>query len=650
MLRHLAITGLKASLLLALFTLPSRASEQPPVEHLGGGLTVVRGAVNGVLIERGGKRLAVYGDPRDRPAAVDTVLFTHHRRDVVWAGRPLVASGARAVVPEAEIAEFSGVQAFWSAFQRARFHDYAQRTTKVLAEPMAVAQPVRGGQTITWEGLPIRVLDTPGYTRGSVTYSVELDGRRVAFTGDLIYGDGKLLDLYSLQDAIPEARIDAYHGYAARLGDLLASLRKVRAERPDVLIPARGPVIKNPDAAIDTLIHRIQAVYANYLSIDAHHYYSMERPFLIKARRVLGADAQVECMPEAEKRNELPAWIVPIDNARLILSSDRTGFLVDCGSQHIIDTLKGFQTSGRLTSIDHVFITHYHDDHTDQVASLVKTFGATVHASLENRDVLEHPGAYRLPCLTANPVHVSGRAASGSRWKWKEFEMTLFYFPGQTLHHDALLVRKAGDEPVLFIGDSFTPSGIDDYCIPNRNFLHEGMGFLYCLDLIKRVAPTAWLVNQHVSPAFRFSGDQIDRMKRTLEQRVELLRSLLPWDDPNFGLDEGWARFYPYTHAVHPGQTIRCSLRIMNHSPVEQCFFVGLHLPEGWTLRSMTPAPIRILAREEGAVELTISVPAPAPAGTHILTADLRWGDRELREWTESIVTVTRDEPTANSH
>ena len=289
-------------------------------------------------------------------------------------------------------------------------------------------------------------------------------------------------------------------------------------------------------------------------------------------------------MPEAETRNDLPAWIVPIDNSRLILASDGTGFLVDCGSQHIIDTLGQLRASGRLRTIDHVFVTHYHDDHTDQVGRLARMYGASVHASSENRDVLEDPAAYRLPCLTTNPVHVSGRAASGSGWKWKGFEMTLYYFPGQTLHHDALLVTREGEDPVFFIGDSFTPSGIDDYCVLNRNFLHEGTGFLYCLDLIKRRAPRAWLVNQHVRPAFRFSTAQLDQMARTLERRREILRSLFPWDDPDTGLDEGWARFHPYAQAVRPGGTLRCSLRIMNHSDVEQTYVLNLHLPGGWTL------------------------------------------------------------------
>src|SRR5213079_2425167 len=42
------------------------------------------------------------------------------------------------------------------------------------------------------------------------SYLLELDGKRIAFAGDLIYGDGKFIDLYSLQDAIPDVKEDGY--------------------------------------------------------------------------------------------------------------------------------------------------------------------------------------------------------------------------------------------------------------------------------------------------------------------------------------------------------------------------------------------------------------------------------------------------------
>ena len=119
-----------------------------------------------------------------------------------------------------------------------------------------------------------------------------------------------------------------------------------------------------------------------------------------------------------------------------------------------------------------------------------------------------------------------------------------------------------------------------------------------------------------------------------------MLKALLPYEDPNFGLDEGWAHFYPYASQVRPGEALTLSLRIMNHSPVERNFSVKLHPPEGWTVQSLIPEPIRINSREEGSVQIKMTVPAKATPGLHILTADLGWDKWELREWSEAMVWV----------
>ena len=403
-------------LVVALWSLISyvHSAEGPAIEEITQGLQVVRGAVNGVLLQRDGKTLAVYGDPRENPDPVDTVLLTHHRRDVVWAGRTLVAAGAKAVVPAAEVAEFSDVRQFWSSFAQQRFHDYTHKSTKVLGEPMPVWKSVRGGETLTWEGLPIRVLDTPGYTPGAVTYLMELDGQRIAFTGDLMYRGRE--DPGSVQfsgchprvrnDGLPWLRCPTQRSHNQspkdRRGAAVRDCSRPRARCAETAGDDQRSHRENPGALRQLLVHRCSSV------LLLRRIASSPRPDACWApkRRSSGCRS-------AETTQPLPSWIVPIDNARLIVSSDKTGFLVDCGSQHIIDELKKLQTAGKLTAIEHAFITHYHDDHTDQVAKFVETFGATVHASRRNWDILENPAAYRLPCLTTNP---HSRLRPGRGW------------------------------------------------------------------------------------------------------------------------------------------------------------------------------------------------------------------------------------------
>jgi glyoxylase-like metal-dependent hydrolase (beta-lactamase superfamily II) len=608
-------------------------------DSLPPGLVIVPGPVNGAWIERQGRSLAVYGHPSGQHRAIpEVVLLTHARRDAVWAARDLAEQGAQIVAPAREAEFLTQPAEFWESWRERRFHDYAQQTTRLPAKPMAVSRAVEDGDRIDWAGLQVRVIETPGYTRGAVSYFVELNGQRIGFTGDLIRDDGKLQDLFSLQDAIPEARVGGYHGWAGRLGQLITSLDRIALEQPDLLVPLRGPVIRDPTAALNRLRERIQAVYANYLSIDALRWYFKDDHIRAKARRVLGPDTGVEWMQMAETL-PLPPAVLALANARLILSADGSGFLVDCGGMGIIEALRRLRAEGRLTSLEHVMVTHYHDDHTDALPVLVKEFGARVHACGSLIDLIERPGDYRLPCLTRNPVSVTVRHQHGDSWRWKEYRMTILDFPGQTLHHNALLVEQEGGWSALFAGDSFTPSGIDDYCLQNRNILREGHGYLRCLDLLETLPPGCLVLNQHVDPAFRFSPAQVTQMRDTLRRRIPLLRELLPFDDPNFGLDDTWSALHPYWNVVRPGDWTRLALRITNHSPRPRTFHARLRAPEG--LEVNAASALQVPPHTDGWLPVTVRVPPHHPPGLLLITADLGWDDMELREWTEAIIELS---------
>ncbi|MGC8989973.1 MAG: MBL fold metallo-hydrolase, partial [Verrucomicrobiia bacterium] len=495
------------------------------------------------------------------------------------------------------------------------------------------------GDVVRWQDCAIKVLATPGYTRGAVTYIIEAGDKKIAFTGDLVRDDGELQDLFSLQDAIPEAKIGGYHGWAGRLGDLVTSLQKVAGEKPDLLVPARGPRIRDPANTINRAIERIRAAYSNYLTIDALRWYFKDEHIRAKARRVLGPDASIDWMPMAETR-PLPSWAMAISNTRLITANDGAGFLIDCGGQDILARLRQMRQTKSLASLEHVFMTHYHDDHTELLPAVVQEFGAKIHACGSLIDVLEHPADYRLPCLTRNPVKVTAPHASGDSWRWKEFKMTVFDFPGQTLHHNALLVEHDNGQAVLFLGDSFTPSGIDDYCLQNRNILCSDRGYFNCLDQLERLPRNCMLVNQHVEPAFRFSSEQINRMRKTLETRISLLRELLPFDDPNFGMDEGWCVFHPYALEVKPGASAKIGVRITNHSPHTQTFRIALNAPAGWA--GAEKHTITLSPHAEGIVATALRVPADTEPGLRVLTADVSWQGHDLRRWAECMVDVTR--------
>jgi len=620
-----------------IFLLPVFFLQCSESQKISQSIRISSGPINGVVIERNGKKLVVYGDPEDEIKNADMVLFTDFRRDLVWAGRNLVKKGSIAVAPAGEKPYFTEVDSIWNKYNITRYHDYYCQTTKIGIEPINVSRFVKGDDTIKWQDMIIRVLNTPGYTRESVSYIIESDGKKFAFTGDLIYGDGKIFDLYSFQDSYKNT--GGYHGYASRLGQLVKSLQLIEEQKPDYIISARGPVISNPDSSIKKLILRIQAVYKNYLSISAYRWYSPQQIDVL-SDHVLGPSANVTRMPlSSVLEKNPPSWYLHFSNSNIVMADDSSAFLIDCGSKDALVEISRLKQTGRLKNIDGIFITHYHDDHTNFINDVVKEYNCPVYITKELKDILENPGAYHMPCLTNDPIPNLTVMKEGEEMLWKDFSLTFLFFPGQTLYHDAVLFKKANGEAIFFAGDSFTPSGIDDYCLLNRNFLHPGTGYFYCLDILRKLPDNVLLSNQHVEPLFAFSNQQLDYMTAQLMDRHTLLNELTDWDDCNYGLDEQWMRVYPYGQKTVPGKTIEYEVKVFNHSNTQKTFKLNPNTQKGFIIEPAN-ATIVVDPIKEGVQKFKVTVSKQITPGVFLMTVNIKSDNWDLREWGECLIEV----------
>lgn len=607
-----------------------------PSNRLPDEIRMLSGAVNGAVFTRDGANLVIYGDPTGELASAEKVLFTHHRRDVVWAGLALAERGARVVAPVTESDYFAGAEDFWQQFRDDRFHDYAQQSTKILTTALPIDDPARGGRNIDWRGLKFEVLDTPGYTRGSVSYLVDVESKLVAFTGDLIYDGGRIFDLYSLQDSIGETETRGYHGYAARAADLLTSLRTLAARQPDILIPAHGPVIYDPAEAISTLIDRIERLFSAYFQTDALRWYWGEDNLRQRARRILG-EREIEWMPMATQlRQTPPRWWHKFGTSRLIISDSGSAFLIDCGSQKIFDEVIALQERGVFDKLEGIFVTHFHDDHTDFVQAMADRQSCPVYSGSEVKDILENPAAYHMPAMTRTPIRPVEAFQEGQTLRWHEFEFTYTYYPGQAIFHGGLDVRRDNGERFFFIGDSFSPSGLDDYCFLNRHLLHPNLGHFRCLNIIDAIEGDYLLVNQHIDESFRYDDEQLAFMRKVLETKTEVIAELVPWEDPNFGTDEQWARFYPYGLEAAAGEPFDLYAVVFNHLSESEAYRVTPNVPEGWSSEPAS-AEIAVAAVSEDRVRFRIT-PDATFDGLKIVTADVAFRDHDLREWIEAMV------------
>ena len=567
-------------------------------------------------------------------ATVDRILATHHHRDQACGAFRLVAAGAKLQVPAAERDYFDKVAAYWQA-PGSRWHLYSQHPHHLmLAEAVPVDGVVRGGQTITWGPATIRVLETPGHTDGSVSYLVEVDGRRTVFSGDLIYDEGRIWDLYSLQKGTVTGD---YHGFLGARPQLVKSLGRVKAAGPDRLVPSHGRLLDNPGRAIDALVRRLDLCYDKYVAISALRHY-FPKMFAEYAGRK-------DHMP-IRPGKPVPGCLRHFGTTWTLVSRDKAAFVMDCGGPGVVKWLQDMLAGGEIRGVEGLWITHYHDDHVDAVPAFQKAFNCPLITDRHVAEVIADPMAWRLPCISPGRARVDRPTQDGQSWTWHEFRLTAYHLPGQTLYHSGLLV-ESGELRMLFTGDSFTMAGIDDYCAQNRNWLGRGVGFDHCLDLVAQLRPTH-IFNCHVDVAFDFTDDEIRFMRANLAERERLYGELVPWDHANYGMDEPWVRCHPFEQHVKPGGEAAFRVVVTNHSAAPRTASCRALLPNAWTKepggrgssRASDWATAQVAAKTEGSVALSLRVPADARPGRQMVAVDLRYGDWTLPQFTEAAIVV----------
>ena len=599
-----------------------------------------RGAINVGILRQGERAWLIdCGDGDVLPALralgirqVETVLFTHYHRDQASGFNRLPGAPAiRAVVPASERAYFAEVERFWSdpAF---RWHLYNfQPNDLLLGESMAVDTAVQEGDQLDFGPWHIRVLATPGHTPGSVTYLVERDGNRVAFSGDLIAGPGQIWDAYSLQRGgrFGDRTIRDYHGFLGARGGVVASANKLRNAQPQIVVPSHGVSMGNPAAAIDQLIANLQRAYTTYAGISAlrHYFPEMFVDFV----------GHPEAMP-IRPGVAIPPFVRHVGTSWFVVADDGSTLVMDCGSPKVLDAIASWQADGEIQAVDLFWISHYHDDHVDIVGEFQQKYPCPTYADAHVAPIVRRPGAFRLPCLSPAVARIDHVTAHGESWHWHEFNLTAFHFPGQTYYHGALLV-EGHCQRLFFIGDSFTMAGLDDYCAGNRNFLGAGRGFDACLALVQDLQPDL-LFNCHVNVAFAFTTDEIRFMRRNLAEREAIFRALLPWEDPNFGLDEHWVRVEPYAQEARAGQTIALDVVITNHAASPRHARGQPIVPAGW---ETVPVANTVIPRHaKRSLRFEIQVPNEAEPGLRVIPIEVEFAGRRLGQFRQLLVTVNR--------
>lgn len=634
------------------------------------------------------------------PGTVHLAILTHHHSDTAFGLHTIGSAGAAIAVPAAEEQWISNVESFWND-ANSRWHIYnVHPHHQMLAEPIMVSRALSHGDVVEWGESKVYAVATPGHTEGSMSYIVvtpsgdvgsvpgaEADGAEadgafsrgelaVAFVGGLIYGDGQVFDVHSLQ--YRPSHLTDYHGFLGAKNEILASLRKVfavtqsvlsdgavrQSERqttpqqqtasqqqptPHYLVPSRGPVIAETAAAYEKLESRLAACYDEYASVSALRWYF---PALFDEERCAPSHPPAPRSPVMPTAPTVPPpdWLRHIGTSWVVISADRAAFVMDCGSADVVAELRQMLSSGEIRRMEGIWVTHYHDDHVHAIEQLVRELelrsdgcSCPVIAVESVAGIISEPMAWRLPCISPTQVKVDFRPRDGESWQWHEFTLTAYEFPGQTLYHGGLSVEGRGHR-LIFAGDSFTPTGMDDYCAGNRNLLGPGLGYDKCLSLLERL-DADMLFNSHVDVGFRFAPVHYSAMRESLNRRVSLFADLTPWPHPNFATDEAWAHCYPYEQPCTPGQPFEIAVIVTNHLHREQDagavrVSVRLHLPPSWKCSPSAWVTADVMPSCIQKLHLSGLTPETAKPGRHVATADIIFDGIYLPHYTESILVV----------
>jgi glyoxylase-like metal-dependent hydrolase (beta-lactamase superfamily II) len=150
-----------------------------------GDIWLIKTTEGGILVDTGGVSAQATTRERIRAAGVDPediryLLLSHSHGDHAGAAYLWRAAGAKVVAPASAAFSVTGVMPTWS--------DYNLWVPCPIDEPLPLTRAGDEAE-ITLCGVKIRAIFVPGHSPDSVVYVMELNGRRVIFTGDIGFDD-----------------------------------------------------------------------------------------------------------------------------------------------------------------------------------------------------------------------------------------------------------------------------------------------------------------------------------------------------------------------------------------------------------------------------------------------------------------------------
>ncbi|MET4324154.1 MBL fold metallo-hydrolase [Bradyrhizobium sp. RT5a] len=569
---------------------------------------------SGVVLEH----LAAIGIER-----VDWVLHTHHHRDQCW-GTPIVQkTGAKIAVPEYERHLFDNVEAHWQA--RGIFDNYNDSNTFFsLGANLPVDAVLKDYGTFVWKEYEFRILPAKGHTYGMVCLIAAVDGKKVAFTGDLMTSGGKLYQLHAME-----------YSYGDLLGIefTMQSILALKKEDVETAYPSHGV----PISEVKSDIGKLEARLERLAGIGR----------LFTSGRCGFKDGETLRESRLQQITEHLLWAGPTtcSNFYIVLSGNGQAMLIDYGLasfghlhcsndhdgiqalrfvEHHIDQLRD---DFGVRDIELVVPTHIHDDHVCGIPFLQLRFGTQCWALDCVAEVIANPAAWAsTPCCFHKPIKVQRILRDGEAFHWRGFGFEVYYAPGQTEYHSIILGHIDGKR-IVFGGDNlflFNPEagGINREILTQSTVMRNSFQLdmhRRCANVMRATRPD--LICPGHGDLITMDQSRIAEYAEYIERKEVAFRDIVG-EPANHFIDLFWARMLPYLSETSPNSQVRYTVRIRNNLERTAVYSARLLPAFGWTSRAEAES-VTLEPGEQDELVLTAIAPPRFEPRRRLITAEI---------------------------
>jgi len=596
----------------------SYAAENPAFELIQPNIYRLKDACNvyllksgnsGILIDAGSDKLAGALESIG-VEQIDWILHTHYHRDQCLGSVNLKNTGTKIAIGKADAFYLQRAVSGSAVNLSDRYllsddlSDYGRRMEPF--QKTGVDRILSDGEEIIWKEYTIRVFDTPGNTKGSVSYLVEVDGRQICFSGDLVIKGGYIHNLYNMQWIyLQNPGIDSS----------VTSIDKLSLLNPELLLPSHGPTIAEPREDLQRLRSRILAFQ------DRFHIQRAGRwnwsGFVQVSEHVIQ-----DCG----------------STSQLVIAESGEALLFDCGGNFTDERLAEAKQKFGIKKIDVIIPSHWHWDHIDGIPALAVSEGAEIWVWEGLREHVENPENFITTCWTDTKFTPDRILSEGEKFDWGGYSFQVFHNP---VHMEEQMGLAASIDNIKFYftadGSSSNREGFMRSSIHCYNGISTRTGLIKTARSFHDADPYVCMPAH--SNGFATHSDTRQDFLEWAMGTTDVITALLPPGRSETGFNPYWNTFYPAKTTMKPGERKQLVLRIKNTAtyPVSGRAWPKSHDDIVFAKKELS---YDLAPGEDGEIPVEIKVNAGCQPGTYIIMADIEFDTEFFGEYPQAYIIV----------